>query len=124
MQLWSRRLWTSLAALAGFAAVTVGAFAAHGVADPAARELLKTAGQYAGLHALAVLACSALTAQGLRRARLAPALFLPGILIFSGSLLALALGAPRWLGAVTPIGGLLFLGGWGVLAWAALEIVD
>ena len=55
---------------------------------------------------------------------LAAPLFLGGVLIFSGSLYAMALGAPRWFGAITPIGGLLFLAGWGVLAWAAWSIDD
>ncbi|HEY0435744.1 MAG TPA: DUF423 domain-containing protein, partial [Phenylobacterium sp.] len=56
---------------------------------------------------------------GAPRARFAPAFFLAGVLLFSGSLYAMALGAPRWLGAVTPVGGLGFLAGWAVLAWAA-----
>ena len=44
-----------------------------------------------------------------------------GSLLFSGSLYAMALGAPHWLGAVTPLGGLLFMAGWAMLAWAAGE---
>ena len=67
---------------------------------------------------LATLLCAALIA-GMPRARLAPAWFLGGSLLFSGSLYALALGAPRWTAIVTPFGGLLFLAGWAVLAWAA-----
>jgi uncharacterized membrane protein YgdD (TMEM256/DUF423 family) len=69
-------------------------------------------------HALATLLCAALAA-GIPRARLAPAWFLGGSLLFSGSLYALALGAPRLVGAITPFGGLAFLVGWAVLAWAA-----
>jgi uncharacterized membrane protein YgdD (TMEM256/DUF423 family) len=49
-------------------------------------------------------------------------MFLGGALLFSGSLYALAAGAPRWTGAITPIGGLLFLAGWAVLAWAARDL--
>jgi uncharacterized membrane protein YgdD (TMEM256/DUF423 family) len=56
---------------------------------------------------------------GARRARFAPAFFLSGVVLFSGSLYALALGAPRIVGAITPFGGLLFLAGWAILAWAA-----
>jgi uncharacterized membrane protein YgdD (TMEM256/DUF423 family) len=119
MRFWTRRLWTSLAAMAGFLSVAMGAFAAHGMSDPLSRELLRTGAQYAGLHAVATLACAGLIAAGARRARFAPALFLGGIALFSGSLFALALGAPRWAGAITPVGGLLFLAGWAVLAWAA-----
>jgi len=122
MQIWTRRTWTSLAAAAGFVAVAMGAFAAHGMGDPRAQELLRTGAQYAGLHALATLACTALVGLGARRARLAPGFFLAGVVLFSGSLFALALGAPRWTGAITPFGGLAFLAGWAVLAWAALEL--
>lgn len=124
MRFWTPRLWTSLAAAAGFLSVAMGAFAAHGMADPGARELLRTGAQYAGLHALATLACTGLIAAGARRARFAPALFLSGAVLFSGSLFALALGGPRWTGAITPIGGLLFLAGWAVLAWAAGDVRD
>ena len=116
---WTRPLWTSLAAISGFIAVAAGAFAAHGIADPAAKELLRTGSTYELAHALAVLACAALTGAGMPRARLAPAWFLVGSLLFSGSLYALALGAPRLVGAITPFGGLAFLVGWAVLAWAA-----
>ncbi|MDB5495245.1 MAG: hypothetical protein JWP86_2582 [Phenylobacterium sp.] len=117
--LWSRRNWLTLAALGGFVAVAVGAFAAHGVADPAAKELLKTGATYGFLHSLATFACATFMQLGARRARFAPAFFLSGVVLFSGSLYALAFGAPRWVGAVTPIGGLSFLAGWAVLVWAA-----
>lgn len=114
------RGWLVLAALAGFLSVAFGAFAAHGIADPRAQELLRTGSLYGFMHALAVFAALALVQAGAGRARIAPALFLPGVLLFSGSLYALALGAPRLVGAITPIGGLLFLAGWLVMAWAAL----
>jgi uncharacterized membrane protein YgdD (TMEM256/DUF423 family) len=114
---WTLRLWTSLAAISGFVAVAAGAFAAHGVTDPTAKELLRTGSNYELAHALATLICAAL-ATAMPRARFAPALFLGGSVLFSGSLYALALGAPRMVGAVTPFGGLAFLAGWAVLAWA------
>jgi uncharacterized membrane protein YgdD (TMEM256/DUF423 family) len=117
-----RRYWMMLAALAGFASVAVGAFAAHGVSDPGAKELLKTGSTYAFMHAIATFICALFLRMGATRARFAPALFLPGIVLFSGSLFALAFGAPRWFGAITPLGGLLFLAGWATLAWAALQI--
>lgn len=116
---WTRRDWMTLAAIAGFISVAVGAFAAHGVADPRAQELLRTGSQYAFVHVLATLACATLMQLGAERARLAPAFFLAGVALFSGSLFALAAGAPRWVGAITPFGGLSFLAGWAVLAWAA-----
>jgi uncharacterized membrane protein YgdD (TMEM256/DUF423 family) len=116
---WTRPWWTSLAAVSGFIAVAAGAFAAHGVADPATKELLRTGSLYELTHALAVLACAALAGAGMPRARFAPAWFLGGSLLFSGSLYALAFGAPRIVGVVTPLGGVAFLIGWAVLAWAA-----
>ena len=119
MGMWTRRNWMMLGALVGFMSVAVGAFAAHGVSDPTAKELLKTGSQYAFMHAVATFACAGFIQLGARRARLAPAFFLAGVALFSGSLYALAAGAPRWVGAITPFGGLSFLAGWAVLAWAA-----
>ena len=119
MGLWSRRNWLTLAAVGGFVAVAVGAFAAHGVTDPRAQELLRTGAMYGFMHTMATFACATFMQVGAPRARFAPAFFLSGVVLFSGSLYAMAAGAPRWLGAVTPIGGVLFLIGWAVLAWAA-----
>lgn len=113
------RALLTLAAVAGFVCVAAGAFAAHGMTDPKAQELLRTGSLYGFVHVLATLACPPLIAHGAARARWAPPLFLAGVLIFSGSLFAMAFGAPRILGAITPIGGLAFLAGWATLAWAA-----
>ena len=109
----------TLAAASGLIAVAAGAFAAHGIRDAHAKELVQTGAHYQFMHAMASLACATFMQVGARRARFAPALFLSGSIFFSGSLYALAFGAPRWIGAITPIGGLLFLTGWAVLAWAA-----
>lgn len=119
MGLWSRRNWLTLATIGGFIAVAVGAFAAHGATDPRAQDLLKTGAMYAFIHTMATFACAIFMQIGAPRARFAPAFFLSGVLLFSGSLYAMAFGAPRWVGLVTPIGGLCFLTGWAVLAWAA-----
>jgi uncharacterized membrane protein YgdD (TMEM256/DUF423 family) len=119
MAFWSRRNWMTLGAVGGFIAVAVGAFAAHGVTDPRAQELLRTGANYGFMHTMATFACATFMQVGAQRARFAPAFFLTGVLLFSGSLYALALGAPRWVGVVTPFGGLSFLAGWAVLAWAA-----
>jgi uncharacterized membrane protein YgdD (TMEM256/DUF423 family) len=101
-----------LAALSGALAVGAGAFGAHGVSG-AAQEWLKTGAQYQLVHAVAALAVVRLEARG-------PALmFLIGGAIFAGTLYLMALGLPRWLGAVTPIGGALLIGGWLWLAWIA-----
>jgi uncharacterized membrane protein YgdD (TMEM256/DUF423 family) len=112
----------TLAAISGFLAVAFGAFAAHGITDPRAAEVMRTGAAYEMTHALATLACALVLQLGARRARFAPAFFLAGTALFSGSLYALALGAPRWTGIVTPFGGLAFLAGWAVLAWAAQEV--
>lgn len=101
-----------LAALSGALAVAAGAFGAHGASGPAV-DWLKTGAQYQLLHAVAALAILRLDAKG-------PAiLFLAGAAIFAGSLYLMALGLPRWLGAVTPIGGVLLISGWLWLAWLA-----
>lgn len=100
------------AALSGALGVAAGAFGAHG-ASGAAVEWLKTGAQYQMLHAVAALAILRLEAKG-------PAvLFLAGGALFAGTLYLMALGLPRWLGAITPIGGALLIGGWLWLAWVA-----
>ena len=119
---WTRRLWMTLAALSGFLAVAAGAFAAHGLKDPKAAEVMRTGATYEMFHALAAIGCAMFVQVGARRARFAPAFFLSGSVLFSGSLYALALGAPRSVGLVTPFGGLLFLAGWLVLAWSARDV--
>jgi len=100
-----------LAALLGLASVAFGAFAAHGAADARAQEWLRTGALYGFAHVLAVFAADA---RGLRAPQW---LFLAGVVVFAGSLWAMALGAPRVLGAVTPIGGLTLMAGWAVFAW-------
>jgi uncharacterized membrane protein YgdD (TMEM256/DUF423 family) len=122
MGFWSRRNWLTLAAVGGFASVAFGAFGAHGVSDPRAQELLLTGALYGFVHSLAIIACAAVAQAGGARARFAPAFFAAGLLLFSGSLYALALGAPRAVGILTPFGGLSFLIGWAVLAWAARDV--
>ncbi|QQV78676.1 DUF423 domain-containing protein [Sphingomonas aliaeris] len=101
-----------LAGLSGALAVGAGAFGAHGASGDAI-EWLKTGGQYQLIHAIAALVAMQLGARG-------PAiLFLAGGAIFAVSLYLMALGLPRWLGAVTPIGGTLLIAGWLWLAWQA-----
>ena len=114
---WSCAVWTRLAALSGLVSVAAGAFAAHGIVDPAARDWVRTGAHFEAIHALAILACAALFTDGVPRAGWPPALFLSGSVLFSGSLYAMALGAPRWMGAVTPLGGLSLMAGWAALIW-------
>ncbi len=118
------RFFLVIAAVSGFFAVVIGAFAAHGLKQILAPELIevvKTGVQYQMYHALALLLVALWLShkpdvRGLKAGGLA---FILGSLLFSGSLYALALGAPRWLGPVTPLGGLFFLLGWLLLAIAA-----
>ncbi len=105
-----------IAAALGFLAVALGAFGAHALKDTLAAndkmDVWKTAVLYHFVHALALLILAALP--NLNRAT--PWLFVSGIVIFSGSLYVLALTNIRWLGAITPFGGLCFLAGWLFLA--------
>jgi uncharacterized membrane protein YgdD (TMEM256/DUF423 family) len=118
----ARRDWMMLGALSGLVSIAVGAFAAHGVRDLRAAELLRTGASYQFMHSMATFACATFMQIGARRARFAPAFFLPGVVLFSGSLYALAMGAPRIVGVITPIGGVLFLCGWATLIWASRTI--
>jgi uncharacterized membrane protein YgdD (TMEM256/DUF423 family) len=107
----SRAGW--LAGIAGASAVLLGAFGAHALKDAldtAHQELWHTAVQYHFWHALA-LAATTLGRTGKARGTALGA-FALGIVMFSGSLYALALGAPRWVGIVTPFGGVAFMAGW------------
>ncbi|MDQ2878804.1 MAG: DUF423 domain-containing protein [Pseudomonadota bacterium] len=102
-----------LAALSGAVAVGAGAFGAHG-AHGAAAEWLKTGGHYQLIHAVAALVALTMRARG------SAWLFVIGGALFAGSLYAMALGAPgKIAGPVTPIGGLLLIAGWLLLAWTA-----
>ena len=112
------RTWAGIAAINGGLAVMAGAFAAHGLKahlSPKALSVFETGARYHMYHALAM----ALAAQ--MAARRAAWAFLAGILLFSGSLYLLALTGMTVLGAVTPFGGLCFIAGWGLLAWAAFK---
>lgn len=100
---------TILAALSGALAVAAGAFGAHGVSGQAA-EWLKTGGQYQLIHAVAALVAVRM------EARTSAWLFVGGAAVFAGTLYLMALGAPRWLGAVTPLGGAALIAGWVCLA--------
>jgi uncharacterized membrane protein YgdD (TMEM256/DUF423 family) len=108
-----------LAALCGFLAVVAGAFGAHGVHDPVAKDILRTGAEYGLVHALAVFAALSVGAGSGRASRIAAWLFAVGGAVFSISLYVLALTGVGWLGAVTPFGGLAMMAGWLTLAYAA-----
>lgn len=114
----------------GFLGVGLGAFGAHGLqtalegAEDAAQRLAwwQTAAQYQLTHAIALGLCAWLVSRRDGRIeRGAGIAFGAGIVLFSGSLDLMTLGAPRWLGAVTPIGGLCFLIGWALVTVSALR---
>jgi uncharacterized membrane protein YgdD (TMEM256/DUF423 family) len=114
-----------LAGVAGASAVLLGAFGAHAlqkVLDTRALELWHTAVNYHVWHALALVLAVGLGAG--RSRRVAIAAFALGIVLFSGSLYALALGAPRWTGIITPFGGLAFIVGWVALGLSLRWRVD
>jgi uncharacterized membrane protein YgdD (TMEM256/DUF423 family) len=116
------RLLLLIGAVCGFLAVAFGAFGAHALRDQISPEMLaiyQTAVQYQMIHALALLFVAA--NYGKLHKWIGP-LFVAGIVIFSGSLYALSLTGTRTLGAITPIGGLCFLGGWLLLIVSALKM--
>lgn len=121
----SAQLALIVGALYGFLGVALGAFGAHGLKARLSPELLtvwKTAVEYQFYHALALLLVALLASQRPSSLLGGTGLcFALGVLIFSGSLYAYALSGLRWLGAITPLGGLLFLAGWALLFWAALK---
>ncbi len=105
--------------------VALGAFAAHGLKQRLAPDLLRifeTGAHYQQLHAVAILAVGVwAAARPATVLHVGGLLLVAGVLVFSGSLYALALTGVRGLGAVTPLGGLCFLAGWACLAVAALR---
>jgi len=115
-------------AVNGFAAVLMGALGAHALkvqlTDRGALAAWQTASNYHLAHAIASFAALAWAAaqpeRGVALGRVATC-WLAGALLFSGSIYALSLGGPRWLGPVTPMGGLAFLLGWSLLAVEALR---
>ncbi len=109
-------MWWRIGGVSGALAVMLGAFGAHGlkgvVTDPHLLEVWDTGARYHLVHAVALL----LVAVHPRRPSAAGAAFVLGTLLFSGSLYLMTLTGLRWLGAVTPLGGLSFIAGWTVLA--------
>ena len=114
------RCWLVVASCHGFLAVALGAFGAHGLRDKLSVEMLvvfETGVRYQLLHAITLLMVSwASSRWPVPGVNWAGWLFVAGILIFSGSLYVLAISGIRWLGAVTPLGGLCLILGWGILA--------
>ena len=131
--------WIRIGAVAGALAVICGAFGAHGLAPseteleamaPSARkdvlrrlDRFETAARYHLIHSLAIVAVGTVVLATGSRPSLALSLsgwaFLLGVAIFSGTLYGIGLGGPKWLGAITPIGGVSLIVGWSALAIAS-----
>lgn len=123
------RVWLAIAGIYGFLAVAAGAFGAHGLKGRFGAhemELFGTAVRYQMWHALALLAVAWLASRGGDVApsavTLAGAGFAAGVLLFSGSLYAMAFTGSRLLAPVAPVGGALMLVGWAALVYAALTM--
>ena len=117
------KLFLAAGSLAALAAAVLGAFGAHALKTHLSAEMLAvwhTGVEYHVYHALGLLAVGLVATQLPESALLKWSgwLMLAGIVLFSGSLYALALSGERWLGAITPIGGLCFLAGW---LWLAIS---
>jgi len=119
------RSFTLLASILGFVGVALGAFGAHALREslsPRDLEIFETAVRYQLVHAVALLGVAGATTRWPESsAVLAGWLFVAGVVVFSGSLYLLVLSGQRWLGAVTPLGGVALLAGWVALGWAALR---
>lgn len=115
--------WIIVAAVLGMTGVAAGALGAHALRtrlDPDALLTFETAVRYQMYHALALLAVAwVMKEKPSTRASASAVCMLLGVLLFSGSLYGLVLQGWRWLGPVTPVGGLLLMAGWFLLALAA-----
>ena len=119
------RWWIAAGGLSGLVAVAAGAFGAHalkGRLDGGMQQVFETGARYQMVHALALLIVGMLGARlGGGAASVAGWSFLGGTVLFSGSLYALALSGQRWMGAITPVGGVAFLLGWAAVVWGAVR---
>jgi uncharacterized membrane protein YgdD (TMEM256/DUF423 family) len=121
-------IFLGLGAILAGLAVALGAFASHALKDrltERALEIFETGTRYQMYHALALLLVALFLSQsptGQSSLIAAGIAFVVGIALFSGSLYALAWSGIKWLGAITPLGGVAFLIGWGCLAIAAFNL--
>jgi uncharacterized membrane protein YgdD (TMEM256/DUF423 family) len=119
------RVFFTLGALSALLAVAAGAFGAHALRSRMVPDMLsvfEVGARYHMYHALALLAVGWAVGRWPGGAAVTAGwAFVAGTIVFSGSLYVLSLSGQRWLGAITPLGGLAFIVGWGALAWAALR---
>ena len=115
-----QRIWIGLASLAGFGAVAMAAFAAHGIDDPTALRIVGSGVQMQGWHALALFATALWAPRGGWLAHAAAAAFAVGLVLFCGAVYSLALAHLSW-GLLAPTGGILLMVGWLLLGASALR---
>ena len=119
------RLFFAIGSASAMLGVAAGAFGAHGLRERLTPDMLavwETAVRYQLYHALALFAVAwALSRWPGRAGEAAGWLFVVGTVLFSGSLYLLSLSGQRWLGAITPLGGVAFLAGWACLIWTAIR---
>lgn len=122
------QIFLALASILAGTSVAAGAFASHALTDrlsERALEIFETGAKYQMYHALALFGVALLLSQAESSHRLLIATgfaFILGIAIFSGSLYGLSFTGIKWLGAITPLGGVAFLIGWGCLTVAAIAL--
>ena len=121
-------IWVRLGAIGGGLGVMLGAFGAHSlknVLTPKSLDVFQTATQYLTIHSLALILLGILAMQAgekdRKRINRAGKFFMAGILLFCGSLYALAFDGPRFFGPITPLGGLCFIIAWFLLAFSIKE---
>jgi uncharacterized membrane protein YgdD (TMEM256/DUF423 family) len=123
-----QRLAWILGSVSAFLGVAAGAFGAHALRSRIAPDLLavyETGVRYQLVHALALLVVGLAAARWPAGGWTTPVwLFAAGTVLFSGSLYALAITGTRWLGAITPLGGVCFLAGWALVLLASLRAID
>lgn len=120
----------AVSALSGFLFVALGAFAAHGLTDRVSQQAIQvfnTGVLYHALHTFAIMGCSLLLSfknnPKCQKWLLSAAIcFMIGILFFSGSLYGLVLTGEKWFGPITPLGGMMFLIGWGLLFFSSTKM--
>lgn len=123
--MWAK-VFLAVGSLYGLLGVALGAFGAHGLRDrldPSQLSSWQTAVQYQLIHAIALLVVGVWLLQpGPASLRYAGALFVAGVVLFSGSIYVLILTATAWLGPVTPLGGLCLMVGWVTMIYAGISV--
>lgn len=120
--IWRRALWMRLGALSGVMSVLIWLIANMAALDPDNAEMLRLGAQIQFMHSMATLSCATFMNVGARWARLSPAFFLGGVLLFSFPLYLVVLGAPMAITRLQPIGIAALAAGWFILALSAKDI--